>query len=100
MSERQRELARRRARRYRARRREEYQERMRVYADKRAQALAHERPDLVAVIDNPRFAEIWQSLYDAPPPEYLRTADPDVLEYRLECLWEDCQKIGIDLDSL
>ncbi len=100
MNERQRELARRRAQRYRARRRAEYQERMRVYAGKRAQSLANDRPDLVAVIDSPKFAEVWQSLYDTPPPEDLRTAHPDVLEYRLECLWEDCQRIGLDLESL
>jgi len=35
-------------------------------------------------------------LYDEDPPADLEASDPDVLEYRLEAMWEDWQRAGLD----
>lgn len=96
MSDRQRELARERQRRLRARRRAEYAERLEVQAKHRRAELPAERPDLHRAIADPRFPRVWQMLYDEDPPADLEASDPDVLEYRLEAMWEDWQRAGLD----
>lgn len=99
MSERRRKAQRERARRFRERRRAEYAERLAILAEKRAQWLAENRPDLYAAVTSDAFADAWQYLYDAPPPEGLVSQSVDAIEYRLEAMAEDLAALGVDIES-
>jgi len=98
MSDRQRKLNAQRQRRLRARRAQEFRERLAVMAQKRAQSLQSERPELASAVGSPAFEAAWQYLYNEPAPD-LRSQDPDVIEYRLEAMADDLKSIGVDLES-